>query len=84
MPPAGKSPRDRAREALELLAQQGGESSLPATLKSADVLPLMGRGWFSDALRLDLMPGMRIQRGGVWRCDRATFVGWLAQLADLE
>lgn len=84
MPAPGKTPRERAHEALSLLECQGGESSLPEVLKSSDVLPLMSRGWFSDALRLDLMPGMKVRRGGVWRCERATFVAWLRTLAECE
>lgn len=82
MPAPGKTPRERAQEALGLLERQGGETSLPEVLKSSDVLPLMSRGWFSDALRLDLMPGMKVRRGGVWRCERTTFVAWLRKLAE--
>lgn len=81
MPAPGKTPQQRAREALALLEQQGGVDHLPEVLKSADVIPLMGRGWFSDALRLETMPGMRVRRGGVWRCERTTFLAWLQSLA---
>lgn len=81
MPAPGRTPRQRAQEALEKLTAQGGDESLPAILKSRDVVPLMGRGWLSDAMRLDMMPGIRVRRGGVWRCERSTFLTWLRRLA---
>lgn len=81
MPAPGLSNAQRAQRALEELERRGGSGSLPDVLKSADVIPLMSKGWFGDALRLDLMPGMRATRGGVWRCERDAFVAWLQDLA---
>lgn len=82
MPPRGRPPQERAAEALALLAQQGGAEGLPAVLTSRDVTPLMGRSWFSNALRLAALPGVRLVHGGMWRCDRDTFVQWLMDVRD--
>ena len=82
MPRAGKSPQERARIALGRLDAQGGRLSLPLVLRSRDVRPLMGRDWFTDALRLGGMPGVQIERGGAWRCERETFIDWLIEVAD--
>lgn len=81
MPAPGRTPQQRAEEALAKLTEQGGDESLPTVLKSKDVIPLMGRGWLSDAMRLDMMPGIRVRRGGVWRCERGTYLAWLRRLA---
>ncbi|MBX0331131.1 hypothetical protein K2Z83_26125 [Oscillochloris sp. ZM17-4] len=82
MPPHGTPPSARAQQALAAIEELGGEGALPEVLKSSDVVPLMGRGWFSHALRLRLMPGMQARPGGVWRCDRGTFLAWLRKLTD--
>lgn len=81
MPRHGLSPAQRAQAALQKLDERGGESALPLVVRSADVIPLMSRSWFTNALRLDLMPGMRVERGRVWRCDRATYLTWLRTLS---
>ncbi len=81
MPVHGLTNAERAQRALAALNEQGGPTTLPEVLKSADVIPLMGKGWFGDALRLEMMPGMRATRGGAWRCGRAAFVTWLEGLA---
>lgn len=81
MPQRGQSNAERASAALIKLEAHGGPDALPEVLKSADVIPLMGKGWFGDALRLDLMPGMRVAAGGVWRCEREAFVAWLRDMA---
>jgi hypothetical protein len=84
MPRIRKSNQERARAALAQLAAIGGADALPEVLKSADVKPLMSSGWFSDALRLDQMPGDQMCSGGVWRCDRQAFVNWLYTLAGTD
>lgn len=81
MPQRGQTNAQRASAALDKLEAYGGPNTLPEVLKSADVIPLMGKGWFGDALRLDMMPGMRVTAGGVWRCEREAFIGWLRELA---
>lgn len=81
MPVHGTPTWKRAQDALKKLQEQGGAASLPEVLKSADVIPFVGKGWFSDALRLDNVPGMRACPGGVWRCERGTFLEWLQRLA---
>jgi hypothetical protein len=82
MPAHGTPPWKRAHDALAKLETQGGESRLPEVLKSSDVIPFMGRGWFSDALRLDNVPGMRARPGGVWLCEDGAFVEWLQRLSE--
>ncbi len=84
MPPHGTSLAARAQQALGRIDTQGGATRLPAVLKSVDVIPFMSKGWFQDALRLRQMPGMQMRPGGVWRCDRETFMAWLHQLAATE
>lgn len=43
---------DRAADALEQLETAGGVTSLPETLTSRDVKPLMGNRWYADQLAL--------------------------------
>lgn len=82
MPHPGRPPQERAKDALAALEKQGGTQTLPEVLISRDVRPLLGEGWFTDALRLGALPGVQFQRGGLWRCDRATFVEWLQEIAN--
>ena len=82
MPRRGRSPQERAQDVLRRIAEQGGVNELPEVLGSREVRPLMGITWFGDALRLGVLPGVQIERGGVWRCDRRTFITWLQEVAD--
>lgn len=81
MPPEGISSAQRARQALLLLESQGGEANLPEVLARADVIVLMGDYWFGSLLRMEMLPGMRVRRGGIWRCERDTYLAWLREVA---
>ncbi len=81
MPRHGIPPQERAQAALTLINEGGGVSALPQVLGSREVRPLMGRTWFGDALRLGALPGVQLQRGGTWRCNRETFIEWLTEVA---
>src|SRR5437763_11921168 len=82
MPPRGRSPQERAQDVLRRIEEQGGVQELPEVLRAREVRPVMGVTWFGDALRLGVLPGVQIERGGVWRCDRDTFITWLQEVAD--
>jgi hypothetical protein len=82
MPPRGRSPQARAQDVLRRIEENGGVNQLPDVLGSREVRPLMGVTWFGDALRLGVLPGVQIERGGVWRCNRETFIAWLQEVAD--
>ncbi|HMO56338.1 MAG TPA: hypothetical protein PKA05_07995 [Roseiflexaceae bacterium] len=72
----------RARAALAQIARHGGKERFPGVLTSQDVKPLIGVAWFHEALRAGRLPGVQIVVGGVWRCDRDTFVAWLEEVSD--
>ena len=84
MPPRGRSPQQRAQDVLRRIQEKEARDGceLPEVLRSRDVRPLMGVTWFGDALRLGVLPGVQIERGGLWRCNRETFIVWLQEVAD--
>jgi hypothetical protein len=59
----------------------GGEATLPEVLAPEDARPLLGERWYDSARMLDALPGVRIT-GGVWRCDRTTFLNWLREMCN--
>ena len=81
MPRHGTPPQERARSVLKVIDERGGVGALPQVLGPREVRPLMGQTWFGDTLRLGVLPGVQLQRGGTWRCDRDTFLLWLREVA---
>lgn len=80
MPPIARTAQERAREALQRL-NTDPSCRLPEVLKSQDVMPFMGRTWFMELLERNALPGIQVVTGGVWRCDRETFMQWLKEMA---
>jgi hypothetical protein len=55
--------------------------ALPTVLTSRDVIPLVGRNWFMSMLYAGCLPGVQMMAGGVWRCERDTFLSWIQEVA---
>jgi hypothetical protein len=53
---------------------------LPEVLASRDIIPLTGRAWFMTMLQCGRLPGIQVVPGGVWRCERETFLTWVASM----
>jgi hypothetical protein len=79
MPPIPRSLSDRTIDACQRLARRGGSMQLPAVVASQDVIPLFGRSYFMELLRSGQLPGIQVVPGGVWRCQRETFLEWLGE-----
>lgn len=84
MPRHGRTRQERATDALVCLEALGGIAALPETLTSREVKPVMGNRWYADELALGYLPGVQVVAGGMWRCERQTFVDWLTRMCDGE
>ena len=77
MPPIPRPFAERAQIARQRLQSRGGSSMLPLVVSSQEIVPLFGRSYFMELLRSGQLPGIQVVPGGVWRCQRDTFVAWL-------
>ena len=77
MPPIPRPFLVRTAEANQRLQSRGGAAALPSIISSHDIVPLFGRSYFMELLRNGHLPGIQVVPGGVWRCQRETFLEWL-------